>query len=109
MRQRRILIQFLLNQKEADRFNDLVRRSGLTRASYLRHLIGGLVPSNKPPPDYYAMMRELHSIGNNLNQVARHAHATGIVDAARYDRNIIKLDEAIKHITEAVILPQKTC
>jgi len=106
MRERDVLIQFRLNRKEADRFNRLVGRSGLTRAAYLRQLVNGLIPNDRPPPDYFAMMRELHSIGNNLNQLARYAHATGIVDASRYDRNIDKLDEVIKRITEAVILPR---
>ena len=47
-----------------------VRKAGLSREAYLRHLVNGLMPQDSPPPDYYAMMRELHGIGNNLNQIA---------------------------------------
>jgi hypothetical protein len=107
MRKRDVLIQFLLDRKEADRLNRLVARSGLTRSSYLRQLISGVIPADRPPPDYFLMMRELHFIGNNLNQIARHAHATGVVDEGRYDRNIARLDKAIKGVTEAVILPRR--
>ena len=53
------------------------------------------------------MTRELHSIGNNLNQIAHHANATGVVDEARYQRNVAKLDEAIALIAEAVELPRR--
>jgi hypothetical protein len=107
MRERDVLIQFLLSRREADRFNSFVRRSGMTRSAYLRQLIAGLVPADKPPPDYFQMMRELHAIGNNLNQIARHAHVTGVVDEAVYDKNIVSLDKAIKRITDAVILPKR--
>ena len=60
-----------------------------------------------PPPDYYAMMRELHGIGNNLNQIAVKAHTLNVLDVQRYDENCRKLDEAIKTITAAVILPHQ--
>ena len=53
-----------------------------------------------------AMMRELHGIGNNLNQIAAKAHTLNALDVQRYDENCRKLDEAIKTITAAVILPR---
>ena len=36
----------------------------------MRTLINGYVPKELPPPDYHSMMRELHAIGSNLNQIA---------------------------------------
>ena len=73
---------------------------------YLRHLVNGLEPQDAPPPDYYAMMRELHGIGNNLNQIAVKAHTLNVLDVQRYDEACRKIDTAIKKITEAVILPR---
>jgi hypothetical protein len=107
VRKRDVLIQLWLERKEADRLAGLVARSGITRSAYLRQLIGGVVPADRPPPDYFAMMRELHSIGNNLNQIARRAHISGAADEERYARNVARLDEAIRRITEAVVLPRK--
>lgn len=63
-------------------------------------------PQDAPPPDYYAMMRELHGIGNNLNQIAAKAHTLNALDVQRYDENCRKLDDAVKAITAAVILPK---
>jgi peptide subunit release factor 1 (eRF1) len=107
VRKRDVLVQFWLDRKEAERLACMVARSGITRSAYLRQLIGGVVPADRPPPDYFAMMRELHSIGNNLNQIARRAHVSGSADEARYDRNVARLDEAIGRITEAVVLPRR--
>ena len=84
-----------------------VKRSGLNREAYLRQLISGVVPRDAPPPDYYSMMRELHKIGNNLNQIAQKAHVLNVVDVQRYDKEVRKFNEAVRKITEAVILPGK--
>lgn len=85
--------------------NQNVQRSGLSREVYLRHLISGAVPKEKPSLDYYAMMRQLYQIGNNLNQIARSAHTLKVIDAQRYDVAIQQLDNAIREITDAVLLP----
>ena len=93
-------------KRKLRRFRRRSRKSGLSREAYLRHLVNGLEPQDAPPPDYYAMMRELHGIGNNLNQIAAKAHTLNALDVQRYDENCRKLDEAIKTITAAVILPR---
>jgi hypothetical protein len=107
MRKRNVHIQFWLNDTEADNLNKLVCRSGLSRENYLRHIITGLVPTDRPPPDYYSMMRELHKIGTNLNQIAHKANALNTIDADRYDANAAALNRAIIEITKAVMLPHK--
>ncbi|MCQ4638671.1 plasmid mobilization relaxosome protein MobC, partial [Anaerovorax odorimutans] len=59
MRKRNIALLFRLNRKEAELLNKKVKKSGLSREAYLRHLVNGLLPNDAPPPDYYAMMQEL--------------------------------------------------
>ena len=58
MRKRNVHIQFWLDKKEAEAFQKKVKKSGLSREAYLRHLVNGLEPQDAPPPDYYAMMLE---------------------------------------------------
>jgi len=107
MRKRNVHIQLWLDKKEAESLNKKVRRSGMSREGYLRHVINGLVPADVPPPDYYSMMRELHAIGNNMNQIAQKAHVLNVVDARRYDDTVKSLDKTILTITNAVMLPRK--
>lgn len=92
MRKRNVAILFRLNKKEAEALDKKVKRSGLNREAYLRQLISGVVPRDAPPPDYYSMMRELHKIGNNLNQIAQKAHVLNVVDTVLPDE-IIKAVE----------------
>lgn len=106
MRKRNVHIQFWLDKKETEAFQKKVKKSGLSREAYLRHLVNGLAPQDAPPPDYFTMMRELHGIGNNLNQIAVKAHTLNVMDVQRYDEACRKLDAVIKEITAAVILPR---
>lgn len=107
MRKRNIEIILRLNESEAETLKRKVKQSGLSREAYLRQIIKGLVPKNTPPPDYYSMMKELHKIGNNLNQIALKAHVLNVVDVQRYDKAVRYFEQTVKVITEAVILPDK--
>ena len=107
MNNRTVEIKVRLNQKEADVLNERVKKSCLSREAYLRQLINGLVPQDAPPPDYYAMMKELYRIGNNLNQIARKAKTLNMIDVPLYKKAVGEFEAAVKKITEAVILPRK--
>mgnify|MGYP001085618776 CR=1 FL=1 len=107
MRKRNVAILFRLNKKEAEVLDKKVKKSGLNREAYLRQLISGVVPRDAPPPDYYSMMRELHGVANNLNQIAQKAHVLNVVDVQRYDMAVHQVEAAIKTITDAVILPRR--
>ena len=107
MRKRNNRVVFYLNDDELAALNRKVQKSALSRETYLRQLINGLVPRDAPPPDYYAMMREIYHIGNNINQIAQKAHAMNVIDTKRYDEGVAEFKMAVRKITEAVILPQK--
>ena len=108
MLKRNIKITFRLNKSECEQFKKRVKKSGVSQAAYIRRLINGLVPTEAPPPDYFTMMRELHSIGTNLNQIAQKAHVLNVVNVKRYDENISALHRAVVSITNAVMLPRRS-
>ena len=51
-------------------------------------------------------MRELHRVGNNLNQIAQKAHVLNVIDAPRYDTVAKRIENLIRDITRTVILPR---
>ena len=102
MRKRNIAIMFRLNRKEAEALDKKVKKSGLNREAYLRQVITGIVPRDAPPPDYYSMMRELHKVGNNLNQIAQKAHVLNVMDVQRYDAAVRLFEQTVKDITEDI-------
>ncbi len=107
MNNRNIEIKVRLNRKEAEVLNKRVKKCRLSREGYLRHLINGEVPREAPPPEYFEFMRELHNVGNNLNQVAQKAHVLNVIAVKRYDENCRRLEKLIRDVTAAGILPAK--
>ncbi|MCL2285026.1 MAG: plasmid mobilization relaxosome protein MobC [Firmicutes bacterium] len=107
MSNRTIEIKCRLNQREFDKLNNRVKKTGMSRENYLRHLINSLVPTDTPPPDYFAMMKELRQIGVSLKQIAHKAHMLNVIDTKPYSENIAALNTAVVEITNAVMLPRK--
>jgi len=105
MKNRNYEIKVRLTQAEMVHLSRLVSASGLSRETYLRKLISGIVPREAPPPDFFSMMRELHYIGNNLNQIAMKAHALNVIDAKHYDDGVLLFEEAVQKILAAVLDP----
>lgn len=105
MNNRNYEIKVRLTQAEMVHLTRLVSASGLSREAYLRKLISGVVPRETPPPDFFAMVRELHYIGNNLNQIAMKAHALNVIDAKHYDDGVLLFEEAVQKILSAVLEP----
>jgi len=106
VRKRNIRAQVWLNAREYQILKRNAKRTGLSQETYLRTLITGMIPKESPSPDYYAMMRELHAIGVNLNQIAAKANATGVIDAT-YAENARLLQKSLLRIQSAVEVPNK--
>lgn len=107
MLKRSIKITFRLNAQECQQLKKQAKKSGLSQESYLRTLINGYVPKELPPPDYYAMMKELHAIGSNLNQIAAKANATGHIDRTVFQYETNRLRKAVLDIQAAVTSPER--
>ena len=107
MRKRGIRVQVWLNKEENTRLHTSAKKAGLSRESYLRALINGYVPKELPHSDYYAMMRELHAIGGNLNQIAVKANATGHIDRTMFQYEANRLRKTVLDIQAAVTSPER--
>ena len=102
MRKRNIQIITRLNRKEQEHLQSMVKRSGLSQEAYVRQLINGVVPNDAPPVDYYKMMQELHSIGNNLNQIAKSLNTYEQVDIHFIEITVNELRNMIKNLEQEV-------
>ena len=96
-----------LNDEEFNKLNTLVNRSGLSREAYLRQIISGLQPRDLPSRDFRLMMRQLYHCGNNLNQIARKAHALDVIDAQKYDEAVAMFRYTVRQFNRDNIQPEK--
>jgi hypothetical protein len=107
MRKRDLQIIVHLDRDERDYLRKRVKKSGMSQEAYIRHLIKGYMPADRPPPDYQGMMNELRAIGVNLNQLAHRANALNLVDAQKYDEAFDLLKQKLVEIVKAVTQPRK--
>lgn len=107
MAEKKVEIKVRLTPKEAARLQRQVKRSGLSREAYLRHLINGVVPQEIPPPDYFSFMERLYQVGNLLEQISRQAQNLGVVDTSQYKKAVGQFHQLVEDITTAVILPRR--
>jgi len=107
MRKRGIRKQVWLNKKENMHLQNSAIKAGLSQENYLRALINGFTPKELPPIDYHAMMRELHAIGNNLNQIAARANTIGHIDRKVFQYEANRLRKAMLDIQAAVTSPER--
>lgn len=92
-----------MSEVEYRRITRRAKSCGLSKSAYVRQLIVGYEPKESPPADYFAMTRELKEIGNNLNQLAFVANATGLIDEAAYYENVVGLRDSLRRIETAVV------
>jgi hypothetical protein len=107
MRNRNISFLIRLSEKEYNRLQKNVQMTGLSREAFIRALITGYVPKPLPPLDYFSLLRELHAIGNNLNQLAAKANATDHMDKAVFQYEANRLRRAVQEIQEAFTAPER--
>lgn len=107
MRKRPNRIWCHLSDDELLDFNRKVKKSGLTRQAYIRSLINGYTPKELPSFDYLAMAKQLHSLGNNIHQIAARANATGFFMVNEYEQYMNDVYDAIAGIEKAILDPEK--
>lgn len=104
-REKQVIVR--LTQEE---YNKLVTKSenvGLTISEFLRIYINGFEPREKPPIEFYEAIKQIRKVGNNINQIARLANATGVLDELTCKRQFDKLNETILEMKREFLLPKK--
>ena len=77
MKRRTVKKQFWFSRDEAQDLQKKAKKTCLTEAALVRLLVRGYEPKERPDERFYDVMRQLSSIGNNINQIARAVNARG--------------------------------
>ena len=80
MKRRTVKKQFWFSRDEAQDLQKKAKKTCLTEAALVRLLVRGYEPKERPDERFYDVMRQLSSIGNNINQLAAKAHTLGFID-----------------------------
>lgn len=98
----RYIVKSTVPPHTANKLTNLALKTKQSKASVIRSLIDGAKLREFPPADYQSLLRELHAIGNNLNQIALVANATNQIDKTAYLHYVSALEREIYIIKKAV-------
>ena len=95
-RRRNVQVLVRFDRKEYEDLMKKVGKTGMSRETFIRHLVVGAQPKCRPPREYYDMMQQLYRIGNNLNQVAAKAHSLNVLDVQQYDDAVQDFEKIVR-------------
>ena len=98
MRKRSKQFVIRLSESEWNHLNELVKESNLSRESYLRMCINGLVPRPTPTKEFIEIIKILREIAENMNQIAISVYTQNAIDKSFYMENYEKLQDQINEI-----------
>ena len=106
MRKHNKTFHIRFTEREYEKLCAMSERTGLPKSTCIRFLIAGLLPKDRPSPDYYAMTKKLNYIGNLLNQIAARAHATGHINSKRLDEALMQLRKSLLELQDITVMPE---
>lgn len=98
MRKRTNRVEIKLNDTEYAHLNNLVQASNLSRESYLRMCINGLVPKPSPGTELIEIIRILRQIAESLSDISKCVYTQNGIDESMYIQNFELLQNQINEI-----------
>ena len=108
MRKRNIQKIVRFSRDEAQDLQKKAKKACLSEAGLIRLPLRGYEPREKPDERFYDVMRELSSIGNNINQLAVKANALGFVDAPQLKKEAERWHKFQADIERTYLRPDKS-
>lgn len=102
MRKRNNEIHLHLSDDEASYLTTQAKRCGLSRQAFLLALMKKQPIKEQPSADFFAVLKALEKIGDNINQIAAKANSLGIIDKVQYRKDAEKLEKVIAELLRAV-------
>ena len=98
MRNGKKKIEFYVDDDLYDYFESKLTNIKLNKSEYLRMMIKQVAPVESPSNEYFQVVKDLHCIANNINQIAAKANKLNWIDKEQYDSNYKELNKVILKI-----------
>ena len=107
MRNHPITFHIRFTEKEYERLCKYAEKSGLPKTTYIRHMINGNQPREKPPIDYWKFMQKFYDMSSSFNRLADLARVQGWVESDQLQAAREDYYNLIRQIGNRMILPEK--
>lgn len=100
MRKRRIKKNFWFDEEEDNALKNLSKISGKTEVQVIRKLITGATIKEKPPQEFYEIMKELLHFRKDIKTIKELSRFTKQLDTKRVEKTLDGIDELRLRIAE---------
>ena len=90
-----------LSEKEKEHLKSQAAACALKMEPYIRKLIMGKEVRPRPPDEYVKLLREINTIGNNINQIAHIANAEQRISEGKINE-VLHLQNEIMRMVRSV-------
>ena len=101
-----INVEIYFTKDELESLTKKVRKSGLSRESFCRHLLNGAEIKEAPSADVPMLINEVRRVGYNIDQILRMANARGMLDVPKLREALTENRKVEKMITAAYTMPE---
>ena len=108
MKRRTVKKQFWFSRDEAQDLQKKAKKTCLTEAALVRLLVRGYEPKERPDERFYDVMRQLSSIGNNINQLAAQANSLSCGDAQKLQKEAERWHQFQADVERQFLRPEKS-
>ena len=100
MRKRRIKKNFWFDEEEDNALKNLSKISGKTEVQVIRKLITGATIKEKPPQEFYEIIKELLQFRKDIKTIKELSRFTKELDTKRVEKALNEIDELKLRIVE---------
>lgn len=100
MRKRRIKKNFWFDEEEDNSLKNLSSVSGKTEVQVIRKLITGATIKEKPPQEFYEIIKELLQFRKDIKTIKELSRFTKELDTKRVEKTLNEIDELKLRIVE---------
>ena len=108
MKRRTVKKQFWFSRDEAQDLQKKAKKTCLTEDALVRFLVRVYDPKERPDERFYDVMRQLSSIGNNINQLAAQANSLSFVDAQKLQKEAERWHKFQADVERQFLRPEKS-
>lgn len=101
------IISVKFSDGELDMIDKMAFKTCRKRSTYIRETALGYTPREKPPQDFYEVLKQLKYLNNNLNQITVKAHTYGVIDENDYDKQMQMVRELVLDMKRKYLLGEK--
>lgn len=96
--------QFWFNEEEVMALKEKSSKAGMKECEFIRKILLGYELKEKPDERFYETIKQMRIISNNLNQIAKKAHALNYIDEVAYRKESENWHSFIEEVKDTYLV-----